>query len=122
MSGPEELSLFDAAPTHTCNSPLCNICHPRKVDPAKAALKFATDWRVKANAWFDELPRGRLFTSEDVTDAIGYPGGDQGMNRNNAVGGWVQSLSRKGVIANVGTQASLHDRSNGARIVVWEKT
>lgn len=86
-----------------------------------ASLSLASDWRYKAEAWFAALPTGATFTSEDLTSWVGLPSGSEGMNRNNAVGAYLQSLSRNKRVVKVDIVSSKSPRSHGATIIVWKK-
>ena len=108
--------------THACAGPSCQYCATMYISAAMdASLSLASDWRYKADVWFDSLPIGATFTSEDLTAAVGLPSGTEGMNRNNAVGAYLQSLSRKRRIKKVDMVASRAPRSHGATIMLWKK-
>lgn len=111
--------LFSISEACGCNKWNCRSCHPR--EPMQGALRMAPDWVERADAWFQSQPKGTLFTSEDVTAAIGFPSGGNGTNRNNAVGAWVQKLSRQSVIERSHAIQSRNPASNGATIWVWMK-
>ncbi len=104
-----------------CDNHFCRRCNPDFVEPMAASLALADDWVDKANAWFSGLPASDVFTSEDVTDAVGFPAGEAGANRNNAVGAWIQRLSRQKRIVRVDSVASRNPQANGAVINIWRK-
>ena len=113
-------SLFDDSVGCGCGNKFCRTCNPPR--NGQAAVDFAADWRLKADKWFDRLPSGSSFTSEDVTLAVGYPAGETGMNRNNAVGGWIQRLANTGRLWRVGDRASRNPQAHGAMIGIWRKS
>jgi len=53
-------------------------------------------WKSDAGVWLDSQPSGTHFTCDDLTRAIGLP--DQGANRNNVVGAWINGQARTGRI------------------------
>ena len=108
--------------THACSGSSCQYCSNADRESAMAAsLSLASDWRYKAEAWFTALSKGATFTSEDLTAWVGLPSGSEGMNRNNAVGSYLQSLSRSKRIVKVDFTNSKAPRSHGATIIVWKK-
>jgi len=114
--------LFTIAEACGCRRWYCKECCPPNVEKEIAgSLSFAADWKVKADRWFDALPRGSRFTSEDVTDAVGLPSGDHGLHRNNAVGAWVRFMVRDHRIARVDTTSSRNPASHSAVICIWQK-
>lgn len=63
---------------------------------------------------------GVPFTSEDVVAKVGLPSGEQGMNRNNAVGAAMTALSARKVIAKTGRRVRAQRRaSHGAELTEW---
>ena len=112
--------LFDMFPDHKCWGDGCNICNYKEV-PVNAILNAASDWRYKADGWFNNLPSGSQFTSESVTERVGFPAGQQASNRNNAVGAWMMSKASKGLIHKVEAVASQNNKSHGATIWIWRK-
>jgi len=77
--------------------------------------------------WFrkhvEDMPDGWLFTSEDVTEAIGLPTRETEMNKNNSVGALMNGLAKTGTIANTGSRVkSKRVSSHGAELVVWQRT
>jgi len=104
---------------HACSGESCQTC--ALPVPMTAALDHAADWRIKADTWFAGLHVGYRFTSEDITHDVGFPAGEQGMNRNNAVGAFIKALKFHKRIKNVDYVPSRNEKSNGAVIGVWVK-
>lgn len=78
-------------------------------------------------AWFrkhvEDMADGTLFTSEDVTEAIGLPTRETEMNKNNSVGALMAGLAKDGTIAHTGSRVrSKRVSSHGAELVVWQRT
>lgn len=115
-------SLFTDAESCGCRRWQCRKCNPRASTAPSKAVDFAADWRIKADEWFDRLYPGDTFTSEDVTAAVGFPAGQNGMNRNNAVGGWIQRLAHKDKIHRVSDTSSSNPQGHGATIGLWRKS
>ena len=57
-------------------------------------------WKAKAEQWLSGKPAGWIFTSDDLTYAIGVP--DNGQNRNNVVGAKISSWAKKVKIKSTG--------------------
>ena len=57
-------------------------------------------WRGSADAWLARQPLGWMFVADDLVSAIGLP--DEGVYRNNAVGGVVSAWSKVGLIEHTG--------------------
>jgi hypothetical protein len=87
----------------------------------EAALDLASDWKHFADKWFRGIYSGTKFTSEDITEAVGLPAGEEGMNRNNAVGAYMRALSSAGLVKKVGMVSSRRAVSHGAALIEWEK-
>ncbi len=113
-------SLFSDSEACGCRRWQCRKCNLIQGVPS-AAIDFAADWRYRADAWLASRNQAERFSSEDVTDAIGLPGGEHGMNRNNAVGAWINGLARNKVISQDEAIASRNPASNGATIWLWKK-
>lgn len=113
-------SLFTDSEACGCHRWQCRKCNPIRTVPHQA-VDFAADWKWKADTWFRTKHQGIKFSSEDVTDAVGLPGGGHGMNRNNAVGAWINGLAKAGLIIRDEPVASRNERSNGATIWLWKK-
>ena len=78
-------------------------------------------WPDQARDWIRALPVGTVFTSEDLTAAIGLPRAEVSMNRNNAVGAIMRSASTLGLIRKVGLRQSRIPTSHGATIIAWQR-
>jgi hypothetical protein len=78
------------------------------------------EWRHDAGRWFMLLPVGTEFTADDVTKANGLP--DQGVNRVNAVGAFINGLASMKFIQWTGktVKSERVDRHTGM-IRVWIK-
>lgn len=78
------------------------------------------EWKVRAEEWFEELPRWRAFTADDLVEEIGLP--DEGVAKNNVVGAWFSSKSKAGTIRFAGRFAkSERIIGHGNLQRVWEK-
>lgn len=114
--------LFDLSEACGCDRWYCKRCNPATVDQViDGSLDFAADWKIKADAWFDSLSPGARFTSEDLTEEVGFPSGVHAMNRNNAVGAWVRRMVKEHRIARVDFVSSRNVISHGRTILVWQK-
>lgn len=49
-------------------------------------------WQHDAGRWFMLLPIGTVFTLDDAIRAVGLP--NEGANKNNVVGAWINGLAR----------------------------
>lgn len=114
--------LFSISEGCSCKRWYCRVCNPDPLEQAmEASLSLAGDWKMKADAWLKQQPQMFRFTSEDVTDAIGYPSGENAMHRNNAVGAWMRGCRKKNLIERLEPVTSRHSRSHGATIWLWMK-
>lgn len=114
-------ALFDEVP-HRCTGEYCRACSVLRGERGmQQALVSKHDWQQRAQLWFDLLERGALFTSEDLTEAVGLPTGSTGLNKNNAVGAFLRNLSKMGAIVKKGSKGSRKKRSHGASIALWKK-
>ena len=114
--------LFSLSESCGCRKWYCKICNPDPVEQAmEAALDMAADWRAQADLWLASQPSGRRFTSEDVTEACGFPAGEQAMHRNNAVGAWIRKMSKRDLITRLDPVPSRNNKSHGATIWLWMK-
>jgi hypothetical protein len=90
-----------------------------------AGAQVATDntptWSELAQSWISDQAPGTVFTSEDMTAALGLPRGGVGQHRNNAVGAAILAASRHGVIHRTGYTQSRRPESHAAVIAVWER-
>jgi len=76
------------------------------------------EWRRRADRWLDELPQGKLFTSDDLVEAIGKP--DPDGPRNNAIGGWIKNQVKLGRTESSGRFArSTRVEGHSNRIEIW---
>jgi hypothetical protein len=75
-------------------------------------------WSKSADTWFYFIPSGKIFTSEDLTDAVGLPAVSEA-NSNNAVGAKIRSW--RGEISHAGYAKSTRTISHGRVISVWRK-
>lgn len=79
------------------------------------------EWKVK----FENHARllvmhGQRFTSEDIVQYVGLPTGSVGTNANNAVGGMMNSLAKRGVIRKTSERRqSKRPTSHAAELIVW---
>ena len=84
----------------------------------RLALEAKPDWSELADNWFDLLPLGTDFTSEDLISAIGLPDSST-PNSNNAVGAKMRSFKSR---ANeVGFRKTVRITSHSRRIIIWRK-
>lgn len=89
-----------------------------KLRGMQLALDAKTDWSALADEWFNSLPLGADFTSEDLVRAVGLP--DSPLpNSNNAVGAKMRSWS--GRTQEVGYRKTVRITSHSRRIIVWRK-
>ena len=87
---------------------------------ALAALLAASTWSEKADVWFESLFPGDTFTSEDLTNAIGFP--DKAtLNSNNAVGAKMRAWSHRNQAERRGYMRTIRSISHARMIVLWEK-
>ena len=82
------------------------------------ALEAKPDWSARADKWFDNLPVGTQFTSEDLIEAIGLPD-LVGTNANNAVGAKMRFFKTRA--KEVGFRKTIRITSHSRRIIVWRK-
>jgi len=87
---------------------------------ALAALYAKSTWSEKADLWFESLLPGDTFTSEDLTNAIGFP--DKATpNSNNAVGAKMRAWSHSREMERRGYMRTVRSTSHARMIVLWEK-
>ena len=78
-------------------------------------------WKGKAESWISNKPTGFIFTSDDLTYAIGVP--DEGQNRNNVVGAWFVRWAKLAKIAGTGNYVKGKRVScHGAILKEWRIT
>lgn len=85
-----------------------------------AALLAASTWSEKADVWFESLIPGETFTSEDLTNAIGFPD-KANPNSNNAVGAKIRAWSHRNQLDRRGYMRTIRSTSHARMIVLWEK-
>lgn len=98
----------------------CALCRYKanalKVQGIETAREPHEDWIKLAVAKIIELARtGRPFTSEDVTDAIGLPGGS-----NKAVGAAFNQVAKTKQIIKVGDRPAARPTSHRRSLAVWQ--
>ena len=112
-------TLFEVE--HKCRAPWCRYCGGRTgIEAKKAAVKAVRDatdeeWDDRAQQWIIELGRGRMFTADDLVDAIGLPVGSS-----NQVGAFFHWLSKAGIITFHGYTTSKRKSNHGRLIREWE--
>jgi hypothetical protein len=87
---------------------------------ALAALLAKSTWSEKADVWFESLLPGDTFTSEDLTNAIGFPD-KANPNSNNAVGAKIRAWSHGRQAERRGYMRTIRSISHARMIVLWEK-
>jgi len=86
------------------------------------ALEAKPSWSAQADAWLASLPSKENFTSETLTEAIGYPSGTHvNINSNNAVGAKMRMWAVRSLIVKEGYTKSTNWRSHGRIITNWRK-
>lgn len=70
------------------------------MEKARSAQRVQV-WRDKAEDWIARRSSGTVLTADDLVAAIGLP--DEGVARNNAVGGVFGSWSKRGIVSWAGT-------------------
>jgi len=90
-----------------------------KANGMKAALLAKHDWSIEADRWFQSLPDGAEFTSEDLTNAIGFPT-TSSANGNNAIGAKIRTWADKRT-EKVGYKKTIRTISHSRMIVIWRK-
>ena len=85
-----------------------------------ASAKRVHEWQHDAGKWFMSLPTGTNFTADDLTMAVGLP--DEGPNRNNVVGAFINGLASSKMIKWTGgtVKSERVDRHTGM-IRVWTR-
>lgn len=117
----DALFELDDKPTniHACTGPSCTWCAWRDGDLAKAAAMTATDkdpeWSARADEWLNSLYVGVLITSDDLTDACGFPVGS-----NNQIGPKFSSWQRKGRLRHHGYARATRKQSHARVVSVWQ--
>ena len=91
-----------------------------KYQGMQLALSNAPEWSERADTWFESIPSGSIFTSEDLISAVGLPQtAEYPLNRNNAVGAKMRSWA--GQTEEVGFRKTTRVTSHSRRIIVWSK-
>lgn len=99
----------------------CAFCKTLIQRPQPAMLG-AADWERQAKKLIWAKARsGVEFTSEDITDVIGFPDTTHRPNgRNNRVGSLISSVARDYRITIVNERKARNPQSNGRTIKVWQ--
>jgi hypothetical protein len=80
-------------------------------------------WRTKADAWFYGVVAdpNRLFTADDLEDAIGHPDDEHEANgRNNSIGAAFAHAHKIGLIEPAGVTRSRQPKRKGGMVRVWK--
>lgn len=101
---------------HRCA--FCKRTHP--APEPRQALGMA-DWEREAKRLIWTLARnGERFTTEDITDKIGFPDVTHRPNgRNNRVGALISSVARDYRIVTIDETKARNPQSNGRTLKVW---
>jgi hypothetical protein len=75
----------------------------------------ASDWPAKCERWVLAQPRGKEFTAEDITTAIGRP------ERPNSVGARLSAMARMKWIEPVGYVKANRAERHASRMLVWRR-
>lgn len=99
----------------------CAFCKHTIERPAHGQALGAADWEREAKKLIWALARaGTEFTSEDLTNQIGFPDTTHRPNgRNNRVGALISSVARDYRIRIVNETKARNPQSNGRTIKVW---
>lgn len=84
------------------------------------AVNAKPTWVNEAGQWIGSLERGCRFTADDLIEAKGTPT-EVGINKNNAVGAYLNGVARRGLTRAVGRVASRRRTNHGRFITVWER-
>ena len=85
----------------------------------KAPSPANQPWEQRAITTLRELAQSRMaFTSEDITDKIGYPNSNT-QNANNKIGLFIQRHAQKYGLVRLRMERARHPQSNGRLITVW---
>ena len=87
---------------------------------SREALITKAVWSLKADEWFGMLEAGTRFTSEDLTDAVGFPDSFY-PNSNNAIGAKIRAWSFNQQAERIGFMKSTRTVSHARMIAWWEK-
>ena len=98
----------------------CALCRRAGVqgkEPRPASP--TTDWQTRALHALNELAAsGTAFTSEDLTDKIGFPAAHR-QNANNKIGTLIQANAHRLGLRRLRMEKARNPRSNGRLITVW---
>ena len=99
----------------------CAFCKHTVEQPLRPTLG-AADWERQAKRLIWTKARsGDRFTSEDITDVIGFPDTTHRPNgRNNRIGALISSVARDYRITIVDEAKARNPQSNGRTIKVWQ--
>jgi len=85
------------------------------------ALAARPSWSQLADKWLLQQRKGFVFTSEDLTNEIGYPTEENSLNSNNAVGAKIRTWANAGITFRSSFTKSNNERSHGRLIAEWTK-
>lgn len=99
----------------------CAFCKHTVITHTHPTVLGAADWeRAAKRIVWQKARSGARFTTEDITDEIGFPDSTHRPNgRNNRVGALISSVARDYRIAIVDEQKARNPQSNGRTIKVW---
>lgn len=99
----------------------CAFCK-HTVQPQTTMTLGIADWEREAKKLVWKFAReGFAFTSEDVTDQIGFPDVTHHPNgRNNRIGALIQSLAKSYRLRRVDLVKARNKQSNGRALTVWK--
>lgn len=99
---------------------LCPWCKHTPMAKRPTTTTVVADWEVEARRVLFELARsGEPFTSEDITDKIGFPG-VQRANGNNKVGLFIQKHAARYGIRRWDQRPARNPQSHGRLLTVWK--
>lgn len=101
--------------------PWCVQADPALAGQLASLTAVPASWYDAALEWLEGLERGRVFTSETLTNAVGKPSATR-MNANNAVGAFMNGQARLGRITGRGYVKSRNKESHGAVIREWVRS
>lgn len=106
---------------HRCTGERCRACALLRGEQQEARSVSKKEWLRRAELWFDLLEQGSLFTLDDVVTALAGSASGEGKWENNAVGGFLRNLNRKGLIVRSATTGFKRKRSRNTAMTVWKK-
>jgi hypothetical protein len=93
----------------------------KEVGMAIAVNNVPVSYAVQFYAEVENLPKGRLFVSEDITDVVGKPN-PTAMCRNNAIGGLMNGIAKRKLARKTGKRIPARNKSShAAELEVWER-